>query len=92
MARALLKKPSILILDEATSALDAESESEIQKSIHALKGQITLIIISHRLATVKTADRIIVMDKGTIIQQGNWDALSKQEGLFKLFKELQILS
>ena len=92
LARALLKKPSILILDEATSALDAESESEIQKSIYALKGQMTLIIISHRLATVKTTDRIIVMDKGTIIQQGNWAHLSKQEGLFNLFKELQILN
>jgi len=92
LARALLKKPSILILDEATSALDAESESEIQNSIYALKGQITLIIISHRLATVKQADRIIVMDKGAIIQEGSWDQLSQQEGLFKRFKALQILS
>lgn len=89
LARALLRKPSILILDEATSALDAESEQVIQQQLHALKGQVTLIVISHRLATIKGADSIVVLDKGRCVEQGDWETLSKRDGLFELFRGLQ---
>ena len=92
LARALIRDPDILIFDEATSALDAESEQFIQNTIHSFKGKKTLIIISHRLASVKQADQILVMDHGSLIETGTWDTLSKSEGLFQKFKELQILN
>ena len=91
LARTLLREPEILVLDEATSALDAESEHFIQQSINDLKGKVTLIVISHRLSTVKLADRVLVMDKGSLIQEGTWDTLSDDEGLFRRFKDLQIM-
>jgi ABC-type bacteriocin/lantibiotic exporters, contain an N-terminal double-glycine peptidase domain len=91
LARTLLRKPQLLILDEATSALDAESEHAIQQSINELKGKLTLLVISHRLSTVKMANRIVVMDNGAIIQEGTWDKLSQDEGLFQRFKGLQIV-
>ena len=90
-ARALLQKPDILILDEATSALDPESEEFIKDTIHQLKGSLTIIMISHRLASVKKADRIIVLDKGKIIEEGTWKQLSEKKGKFSLFKSLQLL-
>ena len=71
--------------------MDAESEQFIQDTIHSFKGKKTLIIISHRLASVKQADQILVMDHGSLIETGTWDTLSKSEGLFQKFKELQIL-
>ena len=70
LARTLLRKTKILILDEATSALDSASEVEVQKGIHELLKGRTAFIIAHRLSTIQNADRIIVMDKGKIIEQG----------------------
>jgi len=75
IARELFKRPSLLILDEATSALDTESEQEIQKSIDDLKGKMTVFIIAHRLSTVRNVDRIYVLDKGRVVEQGSYDAL-----------------
>ena len=63
IARALLSKPSILLLDEATSALDAESESKIRSSIEKLKGKMSILVVAHRISTVRQADRILVIDK-----------------------------
>ena len=75
IARELYRKPSLLILDEATSALDSESEKAIQKSIDDLKGKITLIIVAHRLSTVRNSDNVNVLDKGEIIEKGSYEEL-----------------
>ena len=86
LARAILKKPSILILDEATSALDSESEQKIQEAIESLKGKMTVIVIAHRLSTIRNADQIIVIEDGQVIQQGGFNQLVKEEQ--KLFRKL----
>ncbi|MBP1990380.1 ABC transporter ATP-binding protein [Paenibacillus eucommiae] len=70
LARAILRKPSILVLDEATSALDTENETEIQKALDRLKGKITMIVIAHRLSTIKNADQVIVLERGKMIRKG----------------------
>ncbi len=79
LARAILRKPSILVLDEATSALDSENESKIQEAIDQLKGKMTIIVIAHRLSTIKNADQVIVLDKGSVIQTGGFHQLSKEK-------------
>jgi ABC-type bacteriocin/lantibiotic exporter with double-glycine peptidase domain len=75
LARELYRTPNILILDEATSALDSNSEMVIKESLEKLKGKTTIIIIAHRLATVKNADRIFVLDKGVIAESGRFEEL-----------------
>ena len=70
LARALAKSPQILILDEATSALDNESELLIQKAIERLKGQVTIVIIAHRLSTVENSDKLIALEGGRILETG----------------------
>lgn len=82
IARALLKNPPILILDEATSALDSETESLVQEALEKLIKGRTTFIIAHRLTTVINADRIIVLNKGKIIEQGNHSELMKQQGYY----------
>lgn len=91
IARAILKNPPILILDEATSALDAESEKLVQEAIENLMVNRTVLLIAHRLATVKKADRIIVVDKGMIVEEGNHEQLLKQEGIYSRLHQLQLL-
>jgi subfamily B ATP-binding cassette protein MsbA len=76
IARELYKRPDLLILDEATSALDSETEKYIQKSIDELKGKLTILIVAHRLSTIKHADKIVVMDNGEIIESGSFNKLS----------------
>lgn len=83
IARAILGKPEILIFDEATSALDNVSENHIQNAIDELMQSHTVIIVAHRLTTIKNVDKIFVFDKGDIIQSGSFDELSSQEGMFK---------
>jgi ATP-binding cassette, subfamily B, bacterial PglK len=83
IARALYNDPEIIILDEATSALDSETESGIMDSINALKGQKTLIIIAHRMSTVKNCDRLFVLKDGQIISTGTFDELSVSSNDFK---------
>ena len=83
LARALIKNPKILILDEATSLLDADSEIKIQKALESAMKERTTIIIAHRLSTVQKADRIIVMNEGNVIQQGNHSDLSRQDGVYQ---------
>ncbi len=83
LARALLKKPKLLILDEATSNLDSNNEKKILKAIDDLHGEITILIIAHRVSTIKNADYIYLIEKGQISESGTWDELLKKEGWFK---------
>jgi len=89
IARALIKDPPILILDEATSALDAHSEAKVQEALEALMRGRTSIVIAHRLATVRKADRILVMDRGRIVEQGSHDELLGLGGAYARLYELQ---
>jgi subfamily B ATP-binding cassette protein MsbA len=82
LARALLKKAPILILDEATSALDSESERHIQMALEEIRHRHTCIIIAHRLSTIESADRIIVLDKGNIVEVGNHAELIRRNGTY----------
>ncbi|RUS45868.1 ABC transporter ATP-binding protein [Cohnella sp. AR92] len=83
LARAILRRPSILILDEATSALDSEHEASIQQALERLKGSMTLIVIAHRLSTIRGADQVVVLDDGTIVQRGGYTELADdRNGLF----------
>lgn len=75
LARALLKRPSLLILDEATSALDYENEARIRNAIEQLHGDLTVILIGHRLATLEHADQVIVLNEGKLVAQGDWNAI-----------------
>lgn len=89
IARAILKNPPILILDEATSSLDTESERLVQEAIeHLLKGR-TVLVIAHRLSTVRNADRIIVMEKGVIAEQGTHDELMNLGGTYRHLYDIQ---
>jgi ATP-binding cassette subfamily B protein len=83
IARAMLKNAPILILDEATSALDSESEVAIQKALETLMEGRTVIAIAHRLSTLRKMDRIIVMEQGDIVEDGNHDSLSKAGGMYE---------
>lgn len=75
LARALLRTPSLLILDEATSALDSENERRIQDAIERLHGRMTILVITHRLSTIRGADVIHVLERGRLVESGNWDTL-----------------
>lgn len=89
IARALLRDAPILLLDEATSALDAESERLVQQALERLMASRTTLVIAHRLATVRGADRIVVMDGGRIVETGKHDALSRAGGLYARLAALQ---
>ena len=91
IARELFKDIDILIMDEATSALDTETEKEIQNSIDALKGKYTILIVAHRLSTVKNVDRIVLMKEGRIESVGNYQSLFNENLRFKRMVELQEL-
>lgn len=89
IARALLRRAPLLLLDEATSALDAESEKLVQDALETLMHDRTTIVIAHRLATVRAADRIVVMDDGRIVEEGKHDALVAADGLYARLARLQ---
>lgn len=91
LARAILKKPSVLVLDEATSALDTENEAKIQTALEHLKGKMTIIVIAHRLSTIRNADQVIVLDQGKIVQKGRFSQLAKEKrGVFNKLLEKQM--
>lgn len=90
IARALVTDPRILIFDEATSALDYESENIIMKNMQQICQSRTVIIIAHRLSTVRHADRILVMDKGKLIEEGNHSTLLEKQGLYYYLHQLQL--
>ncbi len=89
IARAILRDAPVLLLDEATSALDAQSEQSVQRAVDKLAQERTTVIVAHRLATVKKADRIIVLDKGKIVDQGTHAELVKKGGLYAKLAKLQ---
>lgn len=89
LARALVKKPEILVLDEATSNLDSQSEQIIQETLEKLRGKTTILVVAHRLATINMADQIILLEKGKIVEQGTHVDLIKMEGRYHNFWSLQ---
>src|SRR5690606_15034003 len=89
IARAILKNAPILLLDEATSALDAESELAVQRALEGVMRDRTTIVIAHRLATVQKADRILVLDKGRIVEEGTHASLVAKGGQYARLAALQ---
>ncbi|MBD3289825.1 ATP-binding cassette domain-containing protein [candidate division KSB1 bacterium] len=91
IARALIREPKILILDEATSSLDSQTAFKIEETLYALGDKLTLIMITHKLSSVRKCDRIFVLNHGKLEQQGTFDELAQQDGLFKSLYQKQML-
>ena len=89
IARALYKNPEILILDEATSSLDTASEKAVQQALDRLMSNRTSLVIAHRLSTIQNADKIIVLDKGKIVEMGTHKELLSYNNYYKKFIDLQ---
>lgn len=89
IARALLRKPSVLLLDEATSALDTESEEKILKAIHTELPMVTIVMVSHRITSVRAADQIVVINEGRVVEQGTHESLVVGSGLYRYYAERQ---
>ncbi|MEL7432266.1 MAG: ATP-binding cassette domain-containing protein, partial [Chlamydiota bacterium] len=89
LAQALIKQPEILILDEATSALDSESEKLIQEALNQFKQNRTIIVVAHRLSTIASADKILVLEQGGIVEQGTHKVLLSQKGRYMRYWQLQ---
>jgi ABC-type multidrug transport system fused ATPase/permease subunit len=83
IARSLYRDPAVLIFDEATSALDQQTEREIADAIDAVRGQRTVVVIAHRMTTVRNCDRLIVLEAGRVVAEGTFDALSTSSAAFR---------
>lgn len=90
IARAIMKDAPVIILDEATANVDPENEKELMQAIYALTEEKTILLIAHRLKTIRNADQIFVIDKGQIVQNGTHDTLMKQDGIYKQFVESRV--
>lgn len=90
-ARALVRQPDVLIMDEATNSLDSHSEEVIQNALEDLRQQVTIVMVAHRLATVRTADQIIVMNDGKVVERGTYSSLMRAGGTFSAMARLQSL-
>ena len=91
IARAILRNPSLLILDEATSGLDSATEEGVLKAIRNRLPAATLLIISHRLSTVRAADTIVVINEGTVFEEGRHEELKTRQGLYQQYVARQAL-
>lgn len=89
IARAIIRDPKILIFDEATNSLDAESEAEIQKAIKIISQDRTMIVIAHRLSTIQYMDKILVIEKGRLVESGTHQELLASNGLYYRLNKLQ---
>lgn len=92
IARAMVKNPELLIFDEATSALDNESEKVVQQAIDNAMEERTALVVAHRLSTVKNADKIIVMERGNVVESGNHEQLLEHNGVYKMLYDIQFAS
>jgi ABC-type multidrug transport system fused ATPase/permease subunit len=90
IARALLADAPVLLLDEATSALDTRTEAAVSAALSRAQGDRTTLVIAHRLSTVKGADKIIVLDRGRLIEEGTHDQLMARRGLYAQLQEAQL--
>jgi len=92
LARALLPKPSLLVLDEATSSIDVENERRIQQAIDRLHGRLTIVVITHRLGTVRGADSVNLLEQGRLCESGTWeDLMERASGRFRAMVLMQNL-
>jgi len=91
IARAILKNPPILVFDDSLSALDSKTDQQIQRALNKRHGKVTTIIISHRVSTVSKADKIIVLENGTVSQIGTHDELANKDGLYRRICSIQNL-
>ena len=91
LARAILRKPDLLILDEATSSLDTLSEKLIQEAIETIAKETTVIVVAHRLSTIMKADNIYVLEKGRVVETGSFSQLVEMDGVFNRMVRSQLL-
>jgi ATP-binding cassette, subfamily C, bacterial len=80
LARAILRRPALLILDEATNSLDYDNEARVLGAIDALRGELTVLMIAHRLSAIRWADLIYVLEEGAVVESGGWDELNERRG------------
>jgi ABC-type multidrug transport system fused ATPase/permease subunit len=90
IARAILSNPRVLILDDATAAVDPETEDQIRRALRVVMSHCTVVVIAHRISTVKTADVVVVLEEGRVTQMGTHDELLAQEGHYRQIVNLQL--